>query len=280
VKDALADISVFLYLPVRFGLSALVMVPLYWQSLRGLDRHAMRAGVQIGLFMLGGFAFQTAGLKFTTPSKAAFITGLSVVLVPILAGAFGGRRIGAWIWTGALAALAGLYLLTVPPEGRSALNRGDPLVFAGAVMFAFHIIFIGRHIGRHSVGALAFLQVVIAAAGSAMLWPVLAAAGWEHSRLHWTRQLILGIVITSIGSTVIGFSLQVWAQRHTSPSHTALLLSLEPVFAALTSWRFANEHLGSRALLGAILIFCGILAAELKGASPSAPESLAPGRKS
>jgi drug/metabolite transporter (DMT)-like permease len=250
------------------------MAIVYWRSLRELDRCTVWAGAQIGFFMLGGYVFQTAGLQFTTPSKAAFITGSSVVLVPVLLAAFGHRRINAWIWAGAVAALAGLYFLTVPIEGFRALNRGDALVFLCAVMFALHIIFIGRHIEHHSVGGLAFLQVVTTALVSAALLPLFAAMGWERPRLHWTGHLIFAFLATAIGSTVIAFSFQVWAQRHTSPSHTALLLSLEPVFAALTSWLFVSEHLGSRILLGAALIFAGILLAELKRPSPVAPESL------
>jgi drug/metabolite transporter (DMT)-like permease len=276
VKDALADVSVFVYIAVRFTLAAALMAILYWRSLRQLDGRTVWAGVQIGFFMLGGYVFQTAGLKFTTPSKAAFITGSSVVLVPVLLAAFGRRRLNAWIWIGALAALVGLYCLTVPAEGLGGFNRGDPLVFVCSVMFALHIIFIGRYVGRSSVGSLAFLQVATTAVASAILLSVFATMGWEHPLIHWTGQLLFAVLITAIGSTVIGFSLQVWAQQHTSPSHTALLISLEPVFAALTSWLFVHEHLGPRILLGAILILAGILLAELKGPSPAVPESPEP----
>jgi drug/metabolite transporter (DMT)-like permease len=276
VKDALADVSVFVYIAVRFSLAAVLMAILYWRSLRQLDGRTVWAGVQIGFFMLGGYVFQTAGLKFTTPSKAAFITGSSVVLVPVFLAAFGRRRLNAWIWSGALAALVGLYFLTVPAEGLGGFNRGDPLVFVCSVMFALHIIFIGRYVGCSSVGSLAFLQVATTALASVILLSVFAAMSWEHPRIHWTWQLLFAVLITSIGSTVIGFSLQMWAQQHTSPSHTALLISLEPVFAALTSWLFVHEHLSSRILLGAILILAGILLAELKGPSPAVPESPEP----
>ena len=276
VKDALADVSVLAYIAVRFGLAAAVMGVIFWRSLRRLTFRTVWAGVQIGLFMLTAYIFQTAGLKFTTPAKAAFLTGSSVVLVPILLAAFGGRRMTRWIWAGAGSALAGLYFLTVPPEGFGGLNRGDPLVFLCAVMFALHIIFIGRYVGHHSVGALSFLQVATTAVLAALLLPVFAVAGWEHFRLVWTHTLIFAVLITAIGSTVIGFSFQTWAQQHTSPAHTAILLSLEPVFAALTSWILAREHFGPRILAGAALILAGILLAELKGPAPAAPESPEP----
>lgn len=280
VKDALADVSVIVYLAVRFSLASAVMGILYWRSLRRMSSSTIWAGVQIGLFMLGGYVFQTAGLKFTTPSKAAFITGSSVVLVPVFLAVFGRRRINRWSWAGAFSALTGLYFLTIPREGLGGLNRGDPLVFLCAVMFALHIIFVARYIERHSVGALSFLQVATTAAISTSLVPLAAFAGWESPRIAWTGKLIFAVLITAIGSTVIGFSLQVWAQQYTSAAHTAVLLSLEPVFAAVTSWLMAAERLGGRTLVGGALIFAGILLVELRGlaaATPWDPEVPSPG---
>jgi drug/metabolite transporter (DMT)-like permease len=273
VKDALADVSIFVYIAVRFAISAAVMGIIFWRSLRGLDRETIWAGTQIGLFLLGGYVFQTTGLKFTTPSKAAFITGSSVVLVPVLLAVFGRRAINAWIWAGALGAFAGLYYLTVPPEGLSGLNIGDPIVFAGAVMFALHIIFISRHVGEHSDSALSFLQVATTAVLATAIFPVLAVARVEQPRWVWTGNLVAAVLITALGSTVIGFSLQTWAQKYTSPSHAAIFISLEPVFAVLTSWLFAREHIGKRTLLGGALILAGILVAELKSPSPAVAES-------
>src|SRR5713226_1494587 len=143
VKNALADASVFAFMAVRFSLAALLMALIYRSALRRLARAEVWAGAQIGFFMFTGYAFQTRGLISTTPSKAAFITGSGVVLVPVLMRVFWGRRINRWVWGGALAALVGLYYLTVPPAGFTGLNTGDLLVFICAVMFALHIIFVG-----------------------------------------------------------------------------------------------------------------------------------------
>jgi drug/metabolite transporter (DMT)-like permease len=276
VKDALADVSVVVYIAVRFALSAALMGMFFWRSLRDLDRKAIWAGAQIGFFLLGGYLFQTTGLKFTTPSKAAFITGSSVVLVPVLLAIFARRRINSWIWAGALAAFAGLYYLTMPPEGLVGLNIGDPIVFAGAIMFALHIIFISRHVSEHSSGALSFLQVATTAVLATAALPLLAIARVEQPRWVWSWNLVAAVLITALGSTVIGFSIQTWAQKYTSPSHTAIFISLEPVFAVLTSWVFAREHIGQRIIIGGALILAGILIAELKAPSPTVPESPEP----
>jgi drug/metabolite transporter (DMT)-like permease len=271
IKDALADVSVFVYLAMRFGLAAVIMAILYWRALAKLTIASIWAGAQIGIFMFCGYGFQIVGLKLTTPSKAAFITGSSVVIVPLLLATFARRHIGRWTWAGSVAALAGLYFLSVPREGISGFNRGDPIVFGCAVMFALHFIFIGRHVKRHSVAALSFLQVATTACLSCVMLAVVTATGWEQPRLDWTPYLVFAILLTAIGATVICFSLQTWAQQYASPAHTAILVSLEPVFAALTSLVFAHEHLGGRALLGAGLILAGILLSEWKGSVESRP---------
>jgi drug/metabolite transporter (DMT)-like permease len=276
IKSALADISVIAYLAVRFDLAAILMAVIYGRTLGRLTLAEASAGAQIGAFMFGGYIFQIAGLKYTTPSKAAFITGTFVVFVPIILAVFGRQRVRRWLWFGATAALAGLYFLTVPAEGFGALNRGDPIVFGCAIMFALHMIFIGRHVRRYSVARLSFLQVATTAILSTALLPVAQRLGWNEPRVSWTGYLIFAILLTAVGATVIGMSLQTWAQQYASPSHAAILVSLEPVFAALTSLVLGAEHLGARFLLGAALIFAGVLLAELKGAAPAASESLAP----
>jgi len=276
LKDALTDVSVFVYVAVRFVLSAAVMALIFWRSIRTANWRSIWAGAQIGCFMFGGYAFQTTGLKFTTPSKAAFITGSAVVIVPVILAIFGLRRITFWIWAGVIAALAGLYLLTVPPEGIGRLNWGDPIVFGGAVLFALHIIFVGRYVEHHSVAALSFIQVATTGVLATFFVPILGALHWETPHWAWTQTLILAVLATWLGSTVMGFSFQVWAQQYTSPTHTAILISLEPVFAVLTSWLAGREHPDTRMLFGAALIFVGILLAELKGPAPAAPESPEP----
>ena len=276
VKDALADVSIFMYLAVRFALAATVMAALFWRSLRELTWRTIWAGVQIGFFMFGGYAFQTTALKFTAASKAAFITGSSVVLVPLFLAAFGRRRINAWVWSGAFSALAGLYFLMIPPEGFGSLNRGDAIALGCAVMFALHVIAIGHYVHRHSVGALSVLQVATTAVVAALAIPILSAARWEAPRLLWSGRLMFAVLITAIGSTVIGFSFQTWAQQYTTATHTAIFISLEPVFAVITAWIVAHERLGGRVLFGAGLILLGIVLAELKGAAPIVPESPEP----
>jgi drug/metabolite transporter (DMT)-like permease len=270
VKDALVDISVFGYLAARFVLGALPMIWIYRHDLRKLTRDEAWAGIQVGLFMFGGYAFQTAGIARTTASKAAFITGLSVVLVPVFLAAFWRKKIGAWAWVGAAASFAGLFFLTVPMQGFAELNRGDLLVMGCAVLYAFQIIFIARYTGTFSLGALSCLQVILAGVLSTIAVPVLNAAHWEQFFVRFTFQMEFGVIVTAIFTTALAYPLLVWGQKHTTATNTALILTAEPVFAALTSFLVLHERLGGRALAGAGLILGGICIAEWKGTIPSA----------
>jgi drug/metabolite transporter (DMT)-like permease len=270
VKNTLADISVFGYLAARFTLGALPMAWIYRADLRKLSRRDIQAGAVIGLCMAGGYAFQTAGIAKTTPSKAAFITGFSVVLIPVLLAIVWRRRINAWAWGGALASFAGLYFLTVPRQGITDLNRGDLLVMGCAVLYALQIIFIERYSATHSLGGLSFLQVVMTASLSLLAVPFLNVMGWETFFIRFTSQMWTGLLVTAFFTTALAYPLLVWAQRHTSATNTALILTTEPVFAAITSFLLLHEQLGTRAMVGAGLILAGILVAELMGHTPSA----------
>jgi drug/metabolite transporter (DMT)-like permease len=220
--------------------------------------------------MFGGYAFQTAGIARTTPSKAAFITGLSVVLVPVFLAAFWRKKIGAWAWAGAAASFIGLYLLTVPATGLAELNRGDVLVMGCAVLYALQIIFIAGYTGKYSLGALSCLQVILAGVLSTIAVPILNITGWEHFFVRFTFQMGFGVIVTAIFTTALAYPLLVWGQRHTTATNTALILTSEPVFAAITSYIVLHERLGGRPLAGAGLILAGICIAEWKGTIPAA----------
>src|SRR5690242_10836246 len=249
---------------------------MYGRELRAAGVSGLRAGAIIGCCMFGGYAFQTAGLALTTPSKAAFITGFFVVLVPVLLALFGSRRVPLWVWIGALSAFAGLYFLAVPPSGFAALNRGDLLVLACAFMFALHVISIGHYTVRFSAGALTLIQVATTAGLTALCVPLFAVAGAEQPRIAWTSGLIVAVVATGLFATALAFSAQVWAQQYTSATHAAIIFTLEPVFAGVTSFVFSHERLGGRSAAGAALILGGILIAELLGPAPAAEASVPP----
>jgi drug/metabolite transporter (DMT)-like permease len=275
VKNSLVHISVFLFLAVRFTLAAALMAAFRPRALRGLQKDELFAGGALGFFMFCGYVFQTAGLLYTTPAKSGFVTGSSVVLVPLLLGIFWGKRLTAWVYVGAVAAAVGLYFLTVPVEGIAHLNRGDLLTFAAAASYATHIILVGEYAREHSAAALGILQV---AACALLAWTGTAGAqalGFERARLEFGWQLVLGIAVCAIFATALAFAIQLWAQQYTTSSHAAIIFTLEPVFAVITSYLVIGERLGARSIFGAAFVLAGILIAEMFG-PPGAPESPEP----
>jgi drug/metabolite transporter (DMT)-like permease len=280
VKTGLDHASPFLFLAVRFTIAAVLMALFRPQVMRRTERQEIFAGMRLAFFMFSGYCFQTAGLQYTTATNSAFVTGSSVVLVPLLLGVFWGRSLTKWIYTGAIAALIGLYFLTVPVEGMRYLNRGDVLTFVAAGFYAVHIILVGEYSQEHSVSALSLIQV---AGCAVMAWPLTGFAGaihWQPARFGWGWPLFASILICAVFATAVAFTLQLWAQQYTSPPHAAILFALEPVFAVITSYVLLHERLTARAWSGAALVVGGILIAELlaEPAAPEAPEPIFEGR--
>jgi drug/metabolite transporter (DMT)-like permease len=168
-----------------------------------------------------------------------------------------------------------LYFLTIPAEGIAYLNRGDVLTFVAAGLYAVHIILVGEYTKQHSATALSLVQVAACAAMAWAMAGVAAAIRWQPARFEWRWELYLGILVCAVFATAVAFSIQLWAQRYTTPSHAAILFTLEPVFAVITSYILIRERLAPRAVLGAAFVLAGIFIAELLG-PPMAPESPEP----
>lgn len=266
VKGALADASPLVFIAIRFSLAGLLLAVVLSRGFRDVGREVLTAGLLQGVFLFGGYSLQTWGLVFTTPTKSAFITGFSVVLVPLILAA-SGAPLRLPSLAAALAGLGGLYVL-LAPSASGGVNPGDLLTLGGAVAFAFQIVLVGRYAERLPLRAV--VPVQIAAVG------LLAALSLPFTgRLHlaWTPSLLGAFAVTSVFATAFAFSGQNWAQQYTPASHTALIFALEPVFAALTSRFLAGERMGARFMVGCILILGGMVISELWGGRLSPVES-------
>ena len=260
VKQALQDASTVLFLALRFSLAALALAVAFRPLASKLapPRTLLAGGALAGLCLSAGYLFQTVGLRYTSPSKSAFITGLSIVMVPVFGAAWRRQLPVAAEVLGVLAATAGLGLMTLNPE-TLRIERGDLLTLACAVAFAAHLLVVGHYAPRVSFKALALVQVATAAVlGLGACWWV------EPPLIRWTPGVIVALIVTGLLATALAFSVQAWAQQYTTPTHTALIFALEPVFAWLTSYLLAGELLSLRVSLGAGLILAGILLVELK----------------
>lgn len=260
VQDAVSAYPVFAFLALRFTLAALVLLPFFLR----LDRPARSErmvrswlpGMAVGVALFAGYAFQTFGLRYTTPAKAGFITGLSVVLVPLGQALFLRRAPGRGPVLGVILATAGLGLLSLEPD--LSIRLGDVLVLGCAVSFAAHILLVGRFAPTWPPIRLAFVQIAtVAVLSSGMALAVERPLSWPPGNV-WFAAAFTGLLATSLA-----FFLQSRAQQATSPTHTALIFAAEPVFAGLFSFLLIGEVLGPRQILGSALIVAGMLAAEL-----------------
>lgn len=266
VKDALADVSPLLFNLLRMTLAFICLALIYRSHWARMQRSTVAAGTLVGLCLAIGYQFQTAGLRLTTPSKSAFITGMVVVLVPLLSAVPGlrVRQMGApkWnAWLGAFIAFAGIILLTVPRGAGlnlRSIGPGDLLTFGCALGFSFHVIALAHLSPRIRFEQLAILQIGFCAVFMAASLPVL-----EHPWIHWSPRVMIALLVTAILATAVAFSVQSWAQRFLPATHTALILALEPVFAWITSFLFMGERLSRRSAGGALLILAGIAMTEL-----------------
>jgi drug/metabolite transporter (DMT)-like permease len=269
VKDALADVTPLAFNLVRMTLAFLVLAVAYRSHWREVNRHQLVAGAVVGFFLAMGYQFQTAGLAKTTASNSAFITGMVVVLVPLFSAIRWLRPPGAkrprWnAFTGAILAFAGILLLTLPATAKSLLpnftsmNLGDLLSLGCAIGFAFHCLALGHASLRVHFKPLALLQVGFCALFMAISTPML-----EHPHIHLTLRLAFALAVAAVLATAAAFSIQSWAQSILPATHIALIMTLEPVFAWITSFLFLGERLGLRPASGAILILAGIAITEL-----------------
>lgn len=270
VKDALTDISPLLFNLLRMTLASVCLFAFYRKHLRRLTPEIMAGGAIAGFFLAMGYQFQTAGLALTTPSKSAFLTGLTVVIVPLLSvipalRAPGSTRPGWNAYAGATVALAGITLLTAPgllSGGNSlagaGINWGDVLTLGCAVSFALHLLSLAHLAKRVHFEQLALLQIGFCAIFMAASTPLL-----EHARLHLTWRLVVALLVAAVLATAAAFTIQSWAQQHLAATHTALILAAEPLFAWLTSVIFLHQGLNGPQIWGALLIMAGIGLTEL-----------------
>jgi len=253
----------------RFLLAAALIAPL--AALRRRTPGLVRDGAVLGLLLAAGMILQVLGQTETTASKAAFLTGLSVVLTPFAAYVRARKLPSLENGIGITLASVGFLLLTFP-RGGGALNRGDFLVTACGVVFAFYIVEIGERTASHDSLRLTFVQMATVALSAGVLrlllkspilsgWPEVAA---EARAVAWHGTFLWSVLYLGSIGAVGTFLAQTWAQRHMSATHAAILFALEPVAAALLAAWLLGERLGSRGFAGGALVLAGIVASELK----------------
>jgi drug/metabolite transporter (DMT)-like permease len=268
-------IGPFLYTGLRFSLAALVLLPFVLRRPQAnqlpaeplVYRGLLLGGGIMGLVLALGINFQQVGLQFTSVTNAGFITGLYVIIVPVI-GLFLGHKTGFGTWLAAIMAVVGMFLLCVGDNFQVA--SGDWLQLAGAFVWATHVLVVGVFARRHDPLRLAFLQFAVCA-----LLSLLLAVIFEPIVLAAIIQAGPAIFYGGVIAGGIGYTLQVVAQKHAIASHAAIIFSLEAVFAALAGSLFLDETLLLRGYIGCALMLTGMLIAQLWPRKPDGIESTA-----
>jgi drug/metabolite transporter (DMT)-like permease len=272
-KRLLEHTSPGIFLSLRFALAALTLAVI-WRLTRprtapGLVADGLRLGSALGL----GFVLQTMGLRYTTPTRSGFLTGLTVLFVPLVARFALGRRVAVTTWVGATVALVGLAVMTQPWRGEVALSVlvGDALTVGCAIAFAAHITWTSEWAARHPVAPFLFVQVALVTVMSLAL--AAAEAGFEAPHVGPPATLALVVGYTGAVMTAGAIFVQTWAQRHTTAARAALIFACEPVFAALFAAIVGGDRIARPEWLGGAIILAGVVFGELGPRRPGSPAS-------
>ncbi len=256
IKGSLDSVPPSLFLALRFTAAALALL---WVR---PDRRTLKWAVLLGLASFVSYGSQTVGLVYTTASKAAFITGLSVVITPFLTGLVYRTWVPGRVWFTAMVALAGLALMTLTGEG--GINVGDVIIVGTAFAYAAHLLLIAEAVKRHDPLKLAAMQ----------FWPVLILSWiWAAPHVHLIRDLPASlwwsIAYLALIATALVAIVQNYAQRVVPAHVAALIFVLEPVVAAIFGWIFQGDRLGVAGWIGGGLVVAAMLISEL--APPRGP---------
>jgi drug/metabolite transporter (DMT)-like permease len=264
VKQATQDLPPYPFLAMRFAIAFLCLLPFVIVQKSNISKATLFKGFVVGIFLFSGYAWQTIGLQYTSASNAGFITGLSVVFVPAIVALTTRKLPKRGLIVGIFSALIGLAFLSLGNQLK--LNKGDLMVLVCAISFALQIFLVGRYAPHTNAIVLAATQILTVSLLSALF-----AVFTPQPPIHMNLTVWLALLITAIPATSLAFLLQTKMQQFTSPTHTALIFSMEPVFSAISAYLLAGEVLTWRGILGAGLMLGGMLLAEFTGSESEKP---------
>lgn len=266
VQNAISFLEPFSFNGVRFFIATLLLGGWFLvferKQLKLVNKKLIISGVIIGFWLFVGYATQTLGLLYTTSSKAGFITGLSVVLVPLFSFLLLKVRPGRNAVIGVLIATCGLYFLTM--TGAASLNIGDAFVLICAIGFALQIIFTGKYSANYPSLLLTVVQIATVAIFSSLF--AFIFEDWRlalEPTILFKSDVFLALFVTAFFATALAFFAQTKFQQFTTPTRVALIFAMEPVFAAATAFIWAGERLSISALFGCLFILAGMVISEL-----------------
>ncbi|HUS90417.1 MAG TPA: DMT family transporter [Phycisphaerae bacterium] len=252
VKEAIDAYGVLGFLAIRFTIATLVMLALSW---RRMDRRTMRTGVAIGAVLAVAYFFQTLGQKYTTPTNCGLVTGLFILFVPIFDRLLYGLRIRRFLWAAVAVSFVGMLLLV--GDSPRELRIGDALTAVCAACYGLHISLLSHHSRGHHPLALATFQMLTVAVLTGAAWPIFEPLALPSPAV-WRALLITGLL-----ASALAFYIQTLVQRRLSALRTGIIITAEPMFAALFGYLLAGDRLTGLQVVGGVLLMAAILASEI-----------------
>jgi drug/metabolite transporter (DMT)-like permease len=250
-RTAATEVGALIFNAARWLLAALIMLP-FLKFRIPLRNGAFRWMLLAGILLFLESYFQQAGLETTTAGNAGFITGIYVVLIPILLSIFWKERIPALIWLAVIVTAGGIYMLSM--GGPIRLNKGDLLELVGAFMIALHVIVTGKAVKNTPVLPFVVGQFLVCGLLNLIFGLIFQADSIPGLLPHWISILYLAAI-----ATCVGFTLQAYGQQHAPPADAAVILSMESVFAAVFGWIILREQLTWIQISGCVLILAAII---------------------
>ncbi|ACM92651.1 permeases of the drug/metabolite transporter (DMT) superfamily [Nautilia profundicola AmH] len=252
VQNAIADIPVFMFLFLRFFLAFLLMFIIFYKKI-SFDKNSIKAAFILGIFNFLVFSFQTFGLLYSPSSVVAFITGLYVILTPIVAFFLFKKHISIYAIIGVILAFLGIYLLT--GADISGFGKGEILTLISTVFVAFHINYTDIYSKKYNLYTLVTFQFLAVGILSLIFVP------FEKGNITFSKDVLIALIVTVLFATVFAYFIQTYAQKFTTPTKTAIIFAMEPVSAAIFGY-FYGEHLSFIQIIGAVLVIFAMLVAE------------------
>ncbi len=269
VKEALQEISPMLFIAIRFIITALFLLPFVMKQ--KLNLKSVYPGILLGVLLFAGFATQTVGLKFTSATKSGFLTGTSVIMIPLLQVLIEKRPPTKGVVLGTILVMLGITFLssggnsfvTLLQDFGSNFNLGDGLTLICAFFFALYIIYLDVETKKHNFWVLLFVQIVTTMVLAILFAIVFSTTGLEEIKYSYSTKLILAILYTAIFATLITTALMTKYQKNITPTKAGIIYSFEPLFAAVFAFFLLGEKITNFGYMGAGFILLGLLVSEL-----------------
>lgn len=271
VKESLNDVSSMLFIALRFGIASSILFLILRAKNISFNKNSFLPGFILGVFLFGGFFFQTLGLKITSATKSGFITGILIVFIPFVQILIEKKYPSKGAWIGTFLVLLGIIFLS--SSGKSmqdffyqlgkGLNLGDLFTLICALLFAFQVVLIDVYSPKYEFWNLLLIQLSTVAVLSLIASFVFSGLNVESMNINLTKYLIFGILYTSLLATLINIGLQTKYQKMVSPTLAGIIYSFEPIFAAIFAFFLLDEKITNFGLVGSTLIFLGLIAAEV-----------------